>query len=268
MILVTGGASFNASDFLKTSDHKFVIILNKSKPIIFKENIVYFKSVKEFIDSEYKRKVKIIINFASSYNFRNNLKNNFLSSFYILFKIYKLLKNENLNMIINIGSYFQDSKTEKYTSYVFIKNFTDYFFKLIPKNIKYINLKLGDTYGPGDNRNKIFKHLRLNSYKDEINFSGNPNDIFYLTNYVLISKALNSIVLNQSLFINSNITIVRLFGEPITLLEIVNIYKKISNLNFKAKFNGKKITRKKIASFDVDYAFLFDKDKNKEISLI
>ena len=113
-----------------------------------------------------------------------------------------------------------------------IKNLTDFYFSKIVKKIKYFNLKIGDTYGSDDTRNKIFKHLVSNKRNKKILFSGNPKDLFYLTYISDITNALSYIIKNAELFKQSSISLIKFYGHAITLEELVNYYKSINNLNF------------------------------------
>ena len=48
MILITGGTSFNSSHFIKNIDEDLIVLLNKTKPKILQDNIIYFENLKEF----------------------------------------------------------------------------------------------------------------------------------------------------------------------------------------------------------------------------
>tara|TARA_B100000902_G_scaffold385778_1_gene427579 strand:+ start:173 stop:979 length:807 start_codon:yes stop_codon:yes gene_type:complete len=265
MILITGGTSFNVSDFLKNTNEEICIVLNNTKPKIIRENIVYFKHIKEFKKSKEREKVNIIINFASSYNSSNSFFSHFNSSFYFLYRLFKIINNKNLKIIINIGSYFQDLDSQNYTKYVLVKNFTSYFYIKIQKKVKYINLKLGDTFGANDNRNKIFKYLKENQKNNEIVFSGNELDIFYPLSVTDITKCINYIIRNTNLFISSNISNVRLYGEPLSLLSLAEQYEKDLNLKFIKKFKSSKVKRPLAKDNNTDFAFIVNKDTFKLI---
>jgi len=268
MILITGGTSFNSSHFIKNIEEDLIVLLNKTKPKILQDNIIYFENLKEFKKSEYLKEVKIIINFASSYNTKNELIPNFKSSFALLLKLFRMTRNMKLETIINIGSYFQDIEKEKSSSYVMIKNLTDFYFSKIVKKIKYLNLKIGDTYGPDDTRNKIFKHLTSNKKNKKILFSGNNKDLFYLTYISDITNALSYILKNSELFKQSSISLIKLYGHAITLEELVNYYKSINNLNFELIFESGVVRRPGLKNTKYDFSFLLDAQNIKNLKNI
>ena len=100
MILITGGTSFNSSHFIKNIDEDLIVLLNKTKPKILQDNIIYFENLKKFKKSEFRKEVKTIINFASSYNTKNDLIPNFKSSFALLLKLFRMTRNMKLETII------------------------------------------------------------------------------------------------------------------------------------------------------------------------
>tara|TARA_B100001778_G_scaffold302621_1_gene279404 strand:- start:44 stop:850 length:807 start_codon:yes stop_codon:yes gene_type:complete len=268
MILITGGTSFNSSHFIRNIDEDLIVLLNKTKPVILQDNIIYFENLKELKKSDFCKEVKTIINFASSYNTKNKLVPNFKSSFALLLKLFRMTRNMKLERIINIGSYFQDIKKEKSSSYVMAKNFTDFYFSKIEHKIKYFNLKIGDTYGPHDTRNKIFKHLTSNKKNRKILFSGNPRDLFYLTNISDITNALSYIIKNSELFKQSSISLIKLYGHAITLEELVNYYKSINNLNFELIFESGVVLRPGLKNTKYDFSFLLDAQNIKNLKYI
>jgi nucleoside-diphosphate-sugar epimerase len=265
MILITGGTSFNASDFMNTTSEKIIVVLNKTEPTIIRDNIVYFKNIIDFKNSSLSKEVKVIINFASSYNTSRRISSHFRSSFIFLFRLFHITKKNNLILIINIGSYFQDIVKEKYSGYTFTKNFTDFVFSHITKKTKYVNLKIGDTYGPNDPRNKIFKYLKKSKDNSETVFSGNPDDIFYLVAISDISNALNYMIKNRKLFLKSNIQYIRLFGEAVTLEQLIYLYKDSLSLKFSFLFNGQKVTRPGFKNLKSDYDFILNEQNIKDI---
>lgn len=259
MILITGGTSFNVSNFLLKTNESVCIVLNKKQPTIHRDNIKYFKNLSEFKSSKEKNMIKLIYNFASSYNYSNSLFSHFRSSFYFLFKIYRITNKSNLQLIVNIGSYFQDIEIKKFSSYVIVKNFTTFFFTKLFNKTKYINLKLGDTFGKNDTRDKIFKHLKDNKKNKNLVLLGNPNDVFYLLNIFDITKTLNYIYLNLDLFVNSKILNATLFEKQIMLEELISLYEKTANVKFDKKYLSKDITRPSLKILDYDYSFLVSK---------
>ncbi|GIR20205.1 hypothetical protein CM15mP35_04660 [bacterium] len=73
---------------------------------------------------------------------------------------------------MNIGSMWQDVPKMRFKSYVFVKNLTDFIFIRLFKNVKYITIKLGDTYGVNDKRNKLVKILKSQLSSNELTLKG------------------------------------------------------------------------------------------------
>ena len=102
MILITGGTSFNSSHFIRNIDEDLIVLLNKTKPVILQDNIIYFENLKELKKSDFCKEVKTIINFASSYNTKNKLVPNFKSSFALLLKLFRSpIHYQNLQFFLN-----------------------------------------------------------------------------------------------------------------------------------------------------------------------
>ena len=83
MILLTGGTSFNAKEFVHDYVGEIIILQHLNKKRIDKSDIFYLGGLKELKNFDNKKDIKTIINFASSINIKNNFFSNFSSSLYV-----------------------------------------------------------------------------------------------------------------------------------------------------------------------------------------
>ncbi len=268
MILLTGGTSFNAKEFVNNYDEEFFIIHHKNMNKINNSNVVYLNSIKELKKLNKKAEINTIVNFASSVNSKNNFYNNFLSSFFYLLRIYLVLKKFNLDLIINIGSMWQDVPKMRLKSYVAIKNLTDFIFIKLLKKVNYLTIKLGDTYGVDDTRNKLVKILKEQLVEEKLELKGNKINLVFPVHTKTLSKIIKYILKNKIIFINSNVKKLRAYIEPYTLLEFVNLFSIAHNLNKEILFGNSKGIYYEDLKPNNDFCFLIQenlKDTLKDI---
>lgn len=187
-LLITGTSGFIGYNFLKyiLSKKYYVIDIlrlknknNRKLNILRKEYPKNYKTIFFSNNHQLEKKIKKIkidyfINFATLYKNNHNYKDifNFVDS-NILFPtlIYDLICNK-IKKIINFGSMMQYKNSTKLTSqnlYAATKNsfeMINNYYQYKNKNISFYNLKLYESYGENDYRNKliptIIKNYRLN----------------------------------------------------------------------------------------------------------
>lgn len=181
-ILITGSTGFIGSNILglllKKNIHIYDVLRDKNKN---NKNINKLKNNKNYHPIFYKKfnelekkikKVKIdtIINCATYYSNKNDIKTiQHLTQTNIIFCsiILEILKDK-IKKFINFGSmmeysqgnYFSPKNFYAITKYSFQK--IEEFYKLNYKNIKFYDLKLYETYGNNDERNKIIPTIIKN----------------------------------------------------------------------------------------------------------
>ena len=175
-ILITGSTGFIGSNItnnllLKKKVCIYDILRSKNKR---NKKIKAYKKNKNYIPIFYKKfselerklkkiKIDIVINCATYYTGKNNVKDieNLVQTNIIFCSIILEILKKKIKKFINFGSMMEYSKGNNFSP----KNFyaiTKYsfqkigeFYKLHNKNIKFYNLKLYETYGENDVRKKI-----------------------------------------------------------------------------------------------------------------
>ena len=175
-ILITGSTGFIGSNItnnllLKKKVRIYDILRSKNKR---NKKIKAYKKNKNYIPIFYKKfselerklkkiKIDIVINCATYYTGKNNVKDieNLVQTNIIFCSIILEILKKKIKKFINFGSMMEYSKGNDFSP----KNFyaiTKYsfqkigeFYKLHNKNIKFYNLKLYETYGENDVRKKI-----------------------------------------------------------------------------------------------------------------
>ena len=181
-ILITGSTGFIGSNIVnlllkknvyiydilrnKNKKNKKIIDLNKNKNYL----PIFYKKFDELEKKLKKVKIDTVINCATYYTNKNDIKNieNLIRTNIIFCSIIlEILKNK-IKKFINFGSmmeysqgnYFSPKNFYAITKYSFQK--IEEFYKLNYKNIKFYDLKLYETYGDNDERNKIIPTIIKN----------------------------------------------------------------------------------------------------------
>ena len=183
-ILITGSTGFIGSNIVslllkknvyiydilrnKNKKNKKIIELNKNKNYL----PIFYKKFDELEKKLKKVKIDTVINCATYYTSKNDIKNieNLIRTNIIFCSIIlEILKNK-IKKFINFGSmmeysqgnYFSPKNFYAITKHSFQK--IEEFYKLNYKNIKFYDLKLYETYGDNDERNKIIPTI-IKNYK-------------------------------------------------------------------------------------------------------
>ena len=186
-ILITGSTGFIGSNIVnlllkknvyiydilrnKNKKNKKIIDLNKNKNYL----PIFYKKFDELEKKLKKVKIDTVINCATYYTNKNDIKNieNLIRTNIIFCSIIlEILKNK-IKKFINFGSmmeysqgnYFSPKNFYAVTKYSFQK--IEEFYKLNYKNIKFYDLKLYETYGDNDERNKIIPTIIKNYAKNK-----------------------------------------------------------------------------------------------------
>ena len=216
-ILITGSTGFIGSNIvnllLKKNVYIYDILRNKNKK---NKKIIYLNKNKNYLPIFYKKfdelekklkKVKIdtVINCATYYTSKNDIKNieNLIRTNIIFCSIIlEILKNK-IKKFINFGSmmeysqgnYFSPKNFYAITKYSFQK--IEEFYKLNYKNIKFYDLKLYETYGDNDVRKKIIPTIIKSYSKNKSVKIVSKNLIMNFVHIESLVKAIYMIIVNK-----------------------------------------------------------------------
>ena len=216
-ILITGSTGFigtNVINFLlKKNIYIYDILRNKNKK---NKKIKELKKYKNYLPIFYKTfnelekklkkiKIDIVINCATYYTGQNSIKNieNLIKTNVIFCSIIlEILKNK-ITKFINFGSmmeysrgnYFSPRNFYAITKYFFQK--IEEFYKLKYKNIKFYDLKLYETYGDRDSRNKLIPTIIKNYKKNKKIKITSKNLKMNFVHIESLMKIINMIIFNK-----------------------------------------------------------------------
>ena len=216
-ILITGSTGFVGSNILnlllKKNVYIYDVLRNKNKK---NKKIKDFKKNKNYLPIFYKKfndlerklkkiKIDIVINCATYYTGKNDIKNieNLVQTNIIFCSvILESLKNK-IKKFINFGSMMEYSHGNHFspknfyaiTKYSFQK--IEEFYKLNYKNIKFYDLKLHETYGDNDERKKIIPTIIKSYSKNKSVKIVSKNLIMNFVHIESLVKAIYMIIFNK-----------------------------------------------------------------------
>lgn len=220
-ILITGSNSYLGKEVVKKICTNNYFALDSRKI-----NNSQITPIKNFRDIK-ENKIDTLYHFANFLSEKDGLYS---------FKDENLFLNEVMkNGIKNIlysGTYWSEMIEYKDLDYVKHKNLITE--KLISSNneksIKVCLMILGDIYGPGDTRTKLIPYLLSEEMKKEVHFKSNKESEICLTH---VDDVINFIY-NEAF--KNNFQKAEIIGEKKMLYEVVEIFKRVRNRNFKATF--------------------------------
>ncbi len=280
-ILLTGSTGFIGSNLLthlKKKNIKIYDILRypKKKKKLKNYYPIYFKDNSELETKLKKIKINTVINCATHYSLKQDSNSLIkLINANVTFGTL-IIKNTSskIKKFINFGSMmeYEGNKQNPNSLYaitkVFYEKILDYFHKN-NKKIKIYNIKIFETFGDNDNRNKIIptiinnyknnKTFKLLSSKIKMNFVNIDNVIKFINEILYKNIKPGSYCLRNKKFVNVN-----------NILNIVNkklkkkIKIKILNMKIKNQTNKKIINLKNIISKNKVDKFLYEKLKRTQ----
>lgn len=246
-ILLTGATGFIGKNLLQKMlgmGYEVIVLVRKSSNLSY----IKEKKVKYIIDSNSisllsndlkNENIDGVIHLASLFineHKSSDINNLIESNITFATRILELVTKINAKWFINTGTFWQhynDSNYNPVNLYAATKQcFEDISIYYREKtNINFITLKLSDTYGPNDNRKKIF-NLWKNLLKtdEQIEMSGGEQlmDIVYIDDVIegylktiyLIENELKTLI-HDSYAISS--------GNPLKLKDLAALFSKIAN---------------------------------------
>ena len=243
-ILLTGANGFLGGHLLerlvsKYTTKKIIVLTSKNIPGIKCE---IYKNIKDFgLDKNIFQDITHLIHAGAFTPKSHHTKDNLCETFSnIEFTKNLLLFNFNsLKRIINISStdvykkcskvISENSLIEPISLYGSSKLFCERMIKIysIKKNVSFINLRLGNIYGPGEQDYKkilpmTIKNL-INNLSIEV-FGDGSQKISFIYVYDVVRSILNSLNFKEN-----NIDINVVSGKPVTINELMELIEEISN---------------------------------------
>ena len=213
-ILITGSTSFVGSNILnqllKKNIHIYDVLRekNKNKRIINKlksnknYHPIFYKKFNELETKIKKIKIDTVINCATYYSNKNDLKTiqNLIQTNIIFCSIILEIVKNKVKKFINFGSMMEYSDSNDFspqnfyaiTKYSFQK--IEEFYKTNNKKIKFYDLKLYETYGSNDKRKKIIPIIINNYLKNKYIKIVSRNLKMNFVNVESITNAVNMII--------------------------------------------------------------------------
>jgi CDP-3, 6-dideoxy-D-glycero-L-glycero-4-hexulose-4-reductase len=213
-ILITGSTGFVGSNILnqllKKNIHIYDVLRekNKNKRIINKlksnknYHPIFYKKFNELETKIKKIKIDTVINCATYYSNKNDLKTiqNLIQTNIIFCSIILEIVKNKVKKFINFGSMMEYSDSNDFspqnfyaiTKYSFQK--IEEFYKTNNKKIKFYDLKLYETYGSNDKRKKIIPIIINNYLKNKYIKIVSRNLKMNFVNVESITNAVNMII--------------------------------------------------------------------------
>ena len=260
-LLITGTSGFIGYNFLKYILLKNYLVIDilriKNKKNVKLKNLKkkYPRTYKNIFFSEYsdlnkkikKLKVNYFINFATLYKNNHEYDDifNFIKSNILFPSLLYELVCKKVSKVINFGSMMQHQSDEKFTAKNFyaatknafemINNFYNYSYN----KTKFYNLKLYESFGENDHRNKLIPTIIKNYKKNKI------------TNIVSKKLELNIVHVNDinnaiMILLNSNIksgTYCLKSKKNIRIIDLVKDLNKKLKKKIKVRFLKKTVTK-------------------------
>ena len=256
--MITGGNGFVGSHLTKRLlkdgwTVNLIILKNSSlipiQDIRSKVKIFYYTGkITEVMNAYKKTKPDITFHLGalflaqhSSEDIRKLIESNILFTT----QIAEAMIRNGCNNLVNTGTSWQHYENSIYNPvclYAATKQAAEDMLKYYTEalNLKVINLKLTDNYGPNDYRKKLFallKNAADTNQRLEMSPGHQKIDIVYINDvieaYLIAQKLItkNSFIKMKSFSISS--------GNPIKLKDLVNLYGKIIKIKLKIKWGGR-----------------------------
>ena len=212
-ILITGSTGFIGSSilsFLKKKNFQTYAILkdNKKRNIKSYKNyhLILYKNLSELEKKLKNHKFNVLINCATLYSKDDDPKTmlNMIEANISLFSIVLKQTIKDINLIINFGSMMEHirNKNKSYTNFYSITKSTMQKiinFFIYKKKIKFINIKLFESYGENDQRKKIIPTI-IKNYKNNVITRVKPANLkLNFINVTSIIKIIENILIKKKL---------------------------------------------------------------------
>lgn len=256
--IVTGATGFVGSNLCKRlveDNHEVHIIcrensnLNNLKDILDKINIFrYSDDITTLIQYFKEVKADCVFHLASLFiaeHKSNDVANLIDSNIKFSTELLEAMYLSDTKTIINTGTSWQHFENDDYNP-VCLYAATKQAFEAIltyyvnAYNLKAITLKLFDTYGETDNRNKLINNLRnIALNKTELNMSDGYQKIDLTHIEDVVNGFLNAFDLTNTDTFENNKSYAVCTGRIVTLRELIDIFEHVNNLNLNINWGAR-----------------------------
>jgi len=262
-IFLTGSTGFIGKNLVKTLIKKYSITTliqfesDKSKLPEKVKSIVYNKDDinninKCFHDTEFDGVIHLASLFLKDHNL-DQIPGLIESNILLGTQILEISSQYNVKWFINTGTFWQHYNNEKYNPvnlYAATKQaFEDIAKYYIETNeIKFVTLKLNDTFGPKDTRPKIFNlwdRIAKTEEKLEMSLGEQIIDISHIDNVVAAYMRLVEILEEDDLDISGKSFALKA-NKRYTLKEIANLYEKYSGKELNIEWGARSYRKREV----------------------
>tara|TARA_Y100001935_G_C17305220_1_gene511896 strand:+ start:2713 stop:3549 length:837 start_codon:yes stop_codon:yes gene_type:complete len=201
-LLITGMTSFTGRSYLKESSSlNYDVIIGQGSNNYFKfenENLIEIEN-EEYLKILSKSSEINLLHLATFYSLNDEYKNKIYEANVEFGKnILNLLKNYQLKKIVYTNSLFAFNKNSMIRNSDYVKTKLDFSEILnefsLENNIFFNEIYLDNTFGFGDNRNKILPIILSSIVNNEPNPVQNPKNYINLINIYDLIKTINSLM--------------------------------------------------------------------------
>ncbi len=276
-VLITGSTGFIGTAILKFLIKKkfqvYAILKNnkKRKKITYPNyHLIFYKNLPELEKKLKNYKFDILINCATLYSKKDDLKTmlNMIETNISFFSIILKLTINDVKLIINFGSMMEHLRYKKiyYENFYSITKSTMHnIINLFTNNkdTKFINIKLFETFGENDHRQKIIPTI-IKNYKNNKIIQIKPANLkLNFVNVTSIVKVISDILLKKKF--TSGDYCLRNY-KFINIKSLIILLNKVLKKKIRIKsYNKKKLTNFKVKSLDLKN--IYTKDNIKEFLL-
>ena len=245
-ILVTGATGFIGKEFIKSVQNRYniYVLVRKTSDTISLKNIncdiIIFNDYQEinkiFVDNN----IEGIVHFASNIIVEHNqddikglIDSNITFGTFLL----EACRITNVKWFLNTGTFWQNYENKNYNP-VNLYSSTKEAFENIAKfytettNLIFITIKLNDTFGPNDTRNKIFNlWMSLLESDETLDMSDGEQiiDISYIDDIINAYETMIENFMQDDISKYNNKTFVISNQEKPTLKELSKIFENVTN---------------------------------------